>query len=164
MNNKIVVYSWTGNAAACAVALQNELGTEPFLLVEEKERAGSRGFAMGGLQASLGLKTKVKALPDISGADTLILGMPLWAGTTPPAINTFLKSCSVKEKNVYIFVTQMSADVPKKLEKKIRNIVTGQGGQYKHMFVVSVPKGAQISVEGAKSRAVKWAERINALE
>lgn len=164
MKHKIVVYSWTGNTAACAVALQKEMDIEASLLVEQKERAGSRGFASGGAQASLGLKTKVKELPDITDADVLILGMPVWAGTTPPAINTFLGSCSLEGKTVYAFITQAGTDVPQKLEKKLRKKVEGQGGAFRHMFVVSVPRGRNLSVEEAEPRAAKWAERIRAGE
>lgn len=160
MRNQIVVFSWTGNAAACAVALQNELSVVPFLLLEEKERAGSKGFASGGVQASLGLSTELKAMPDLSDCDTLILGMPLWAGTTPPAINSFFKQCDLMNKKVYVFVTQMSSEIPKKLEKKLKKRIAASGGQFMHMFVVSVPKGLQMTVEMAQPRAAKWAERI----
>ena len=164
MNAKIVVYSWTGNAAACAVALQNALSAEPFLLVEKKERAGNRGFAMGGFQASVGKNTELKALPDLSDCDTLVLGMPLWASTTPPAINTFLKECDIKGKIVYAYVTQMGTDIPKKLEKKLKKTIEQKGGVFRHMFVVSIPRGKQMTVEAAQPRADRWAERIRSGE
>ncbi|MDL2235058.1 hypothetical protein LJC07_02750 [Christensenellaceae bacterium OttesenSCG-928-L17] len=160
MSAKIVVYSWTGNTAACAVALQQASGIEPFLLVEAKERAGSKGFAKGGMQASLGMKTALKELPDLTDVSTLVLGMPVWAGTTPPAINTFFQKCNVCGKRVYAFVTQASEEVPQRLETKLKKLVEKQGGEWVHMFVVSVPRSKQLSVEEALPRAEKWAARI----
>lgn len=164
MREKIVVYSWTGNTAAAAVALQEEMGVEAFLLVEEKDRQGSRGFALGGTQASFGMKTAVKELPELSEAEVLILGMPLWAGTTPPAINTFFAKCSCSGKQVYAFATQQSDGVPQKLETKLRKLVAKQGGTFKHLFVLQVPRGKQLSVDAARERAAKWAQRIRAGE
>lgn len=160
MKPSIVIYSWTGNTAACAVALQEILGCDASLLEEEKPREGNRGFALGGTQASLGLKTQLKALPDISDADPLLLGMPLWAATTPPAINTFFKNCDLSGKKVYCFATQQSEGVPQKLETKLRKKIAKAGGTFMHLFVLRVPHGKQLSVEEAKSRAEKWAERI----
>ena len=164
MNAKIVVYSWTGNAAACAVALQQTSGIEPFLLVETKERVGNKGFALGGLQAIMGRKTELNELPDLSDVDTLIVGMPQWAGTLPPAINTFFGACSVAGKQVYAFVTQASPEASKKMENKLRKTVNAQGGIFKQMFVVTVPSGTQMSVENALPYAQKWAARVQAEE
>lgn len=164
MREKIVVYSWTGNTAAAAVALQEEMGIEAFLLVEEKERQGNRGFALGGTQASFGMKTAVKELPDITDVDVLILGMPVWAGTMPPAINTFFAKCSCSGKTVYAFATQQSDGVPKKLETKLRKSVEKQGGTFKHLFVLQVPRGKQLGVDAARERVSKWATRIRAGE
>lgn len=160
VSEQIVVYSWTGNTAACAVALQRELGVEPFLLLEEKERQGNKGFALGGFQASIGAKTRLKAFPDISQADILALGMPVWAGTTPPAINAFFRACSCKGKKVYAFATQQSEEVPKKLEKRLKKLVEKQGGIFVHLFVMQVRYGTQLTVEQAQKSAQRWAQRI----
>ncbi len=161
MNSQIILYSWTGNTAACAVALQQIMDVEPFLLVEEKERTGQKGFAMGGFQASIKAKAKLKALPVIKeDTDTLILGMPVWAGTTPPAINTFFKECSCNGKRVYAFVTQSSDNVPAKLEKRLKKLVEAQGGMFQHMFVLQVKSGVHLTVEQADKSAQRWAARI----
>lgn len=161
MTKKIVVFSWTGNTAACAVALQQKLSIEAFLLEEEKPREGSKGFALGGLQASMGLKTKLKKLPDLSNTDVLLLGMPQWAGKTPPAINTFFESCDIAGKKVYVFLTQMSQEVPMQLEAKLKKRIEAKGAAFEHMFVMCVPRGKQLQVEEAAARVEKWAERIN---
>lgn len=163
MSVQIVVYSWTGNSAALAVALQEAMGIEAFLLEEEQDRQGQIGFAKGGFSASINGKTAIKAMPELS-ADTLVLGMPVWAGTTPPAINTFFEKCSLTGKKVYCFATQMGDSVPKKLEKKLKKRIAAKGGTFVHLFVTQVPKGRQLTVEGARKRAARWAERIRSGE
>lgn len=160
MKASIVAYSWTGNTAACAAALGNTLGVEPFLLIEEKERKSNEGFARGGTQASFGMKTKLKALPDISGADTVVLGMPVWAGTTPPAINAYLSACDLTGKQVFAFVTEASANVPARLEKKLRKLTANKGGAFQHLFVLSVPSTMKMTVGEAQPHADRWAERM----
>ena len=92
MKQKNLVYSWTGNTAACAVALGEQLKAEVELILEQKEREGSSGFATGGFSASIGLSSKLKEKPQTEGVDVLLIGMPVWAGTTPPAINAFFLS------------------------------------------------------------------------
>lgn len=164
MQVKIVVFSWTGNTAACAVSLGEAFNTEPFLLEEEVDRQGGKGFALGGLQASLGLKTKLKAAPDLSNADVLVLGMPVWASTTPPAINTFFNTCSLQGKRVYAFATQQSSTKPQKLEQRLKKLVDKQGGTFVHLFVLSVPRGVQLDVEEAAKRTDAWAKRIQSGE
>lgn len=160
MRYKIVVFSWTGNTAACAVALGQALEAETFLLEEEKDRQGGKGFALGGTQASFGMKTALKALPDITDAEVIVLGMPVWAGTTPPAINTFFQHCSVQGKHVYVFATQQSDSRPQKLENRLKKLINGQGGTFVHLFMLCVPRGKQLGVEDAAARTDKWAERI----
>lgn len=165
MNKKIVVYSWTGNTAACAVALSEAMQMEqPFLLVEQKERQGQLGLAKGGFQASIGAKTKLTAMPDLSDVQLLILGTPVWSGTLPPAMNTFLAKTDFKGKTVYVFSTQGSDKVPEKFERKLKSRIERKGGKFIHLFVLQVPMGKQVGVEQAAPRVEKWAQRIETLQ
>lgn len=160
MNIKIVVFSWTGNTASIAAALQTALNADLSLLNEVKKREGSKGFALGGFQASFGLKTKLIEIPDISGADIILLGMPVWASSIPPAINCFLSECDLNGKKVYAFLTQQSENRPAKLENKLAAKINTKGGELLHTFVLRVPYKAKITLEDAAMRIDKWCERI----
>ena len=160
MKQKILVYSWTGNTAACAVALGEQLNAEVELILEQKEREGSSGFAKGGFFASVGLSSKLKTKPQTEGVDVLLIGMPVWASTTPPAINAFFKEAALSGKRVYAFATQQSEQQPQKLENKLKKLITKRGGKFMHLFVLRVPHKQQLSVEACKSHTAKWAERI----
>ena len=44
-------------------------------------------------------------LPDLSGYDRVYIGFPVWWGTCPKIINTFLETCDLSGKTVYPFCT-----------------------------------------------------------
>lgn len=163
MNPMIVTYSLTGNTAACAFALAKALDTSVFLLEEAKPRRGKkRVLVTGGFAATVGVCSRLKALPDLSQADTLLIGMPVWGGTTPPAINTVLRDCNLSGKRVYAFATQAGDGTPKKLENALKQRVMKQGGEFVELFLLQAPYGKQLSVEKAMEPARKWANRITA--
>lgn len=163
MNGAIVVYSYTGNTAACATALQQQLEADAFLLVEEKEREGKKELFRGGMQAVFGMRAKIKKQPDVRETDVLILGMPLWAGTTPPAVNSFLHGAKVKRGvQVYAFVTQQSKERPAKLEKQLRKRIANLGGQFQQLFWLTVPAGKSLCVEEALTHTADWANQMMA--
>jgi flavodoxin len=156
----IVAYSLSGNTAACAFALAKTMDAGVFLLEEVKPRYGKKVFFFGGFQASFGLGSKLKSLPNLTEADVVLLGMPVWAGTIPPAVNTLLKHCSLRGKTVYAFVTQLSSGVPSKLEKSLKETISRGGGNFKCLFVQQAPSVGKISVESILSTAQEWAKRI----
>lgn len=48
---------------------------------------------------------------DISGYDTVIIGYPIWWGTMPRIINTFIESCELSGKTVLPFCTSGSSGI-----------------------------------------------------
>lgn len=51
---------------------------------------------------------------DLSSAshyDTIYLGYPIWWGTNPRIIQTFLDSCDLSNANIYLFCTSGSSDI-----------------------------------------------------
>ena len=50
---------------------------------------------------------------DISSYDTVIIGYPIWWGTMPRIINTFLDTCDLSGKTVLPFCTSGSSGVSK---------------------------------------------------
>lgn len=42
---------------------------------------------------------------DITGYDRLFIGFPIWWGVEPRVVDTFLDSCQLKGKEVYLFAT-----------------------------------------------------------
>ncbi len=161
MNPMIITYSLTGNTAACAFSLAKLLHTSVFLLEETKPRQGKKKVLVtGGFAATMGLCSRIKALPDLSQADTILIGLPVWGGTTPPAINTLLRDCSMRGKRVYAFATQAGDGVPKKLESSLKKRIVKQGGLFVNLFLLQLPFGSQLSVEKAMVPANDWVNRM----
>ena len=48
---------------------------------------------------------------DISGYDTVIIGYPIWWGTMPRIINTFIEACELSGKTVLPFCTSGSSGI-----------------------------------------------------
>ncbi|MDO4864867.1 MAG: flavodoxin, partial [Ruminococcus sp.] len=53
---------------------------------------------------------------DISGYDSIILVYPLWWGTVPMPVATFLESCNLNGKNLYLIATQGSSGYGESLD------------------------------------------------
>ncbi|HWR22610.1 MAG TPA: hypothetical protein VN366_03955 [Feifaniaceae bacterium] len=162
MNITIIAYSNTGSAEACARALSGALGARLFLLEETRQRPG-KDFFIGGMQAVFHLRSKLKALPDVKDSDVLILGMPVWAGTTPPAINALLQTLDCAGKTVFAFVTKAdpAPEPPPKLAIRLAKQVEKRGGTLKRVF--ALPVEGKLGQEAAKKRAASWAAEIRAL-
>ena len=160
MNATIIAYSNTGNTAACAHALADALGVRLFFLEETRKRP-EKDFVVGGMQATFHLSSKLKALPDTKTSEVLILGMPVWAGTTPPAINALLQMLDCKGKTVFAFVTKAdpAMEAPQKLVDRLTVLVEKRGGTLKRVFAQPV-EGKTLNQEAAETQAARWAAEI----
>ncbi len=161
MNTTIIAYSNTGNAAACAQALSGALGARLFMLEEQRERP-EKDFFAGGMQAVFHLSSRLKALPDVKESEVLILGMPVWAGTTPPAINALLRTLDCKGKTVFAFVTKAdpALEAPQKLVDRLTKLIEKRGGTLKRVF--ALPVEGKLGREAAEKHAASWAAEIRA--
>ena len=67
-------------------------------------------------------------LSDVENCDTVYLEYPIWWGTAPRIIDTFLETYDLTDKNVYVFCTSGSSGIEnsmKDLSKKV-NIIDGR--------------------------------------
>ena len=161
MNAIILAYSSTGNTAACARALSSALSAK-FILLKEKRKRPEKDYFAGGMQSVFHLGSALQALPKTAEADVLIIGMPVWAGTTPPAINTLLRKLDCKGKTVFAFVTKAdpATDAPEKLVSRLRHHIEKRGGTLKRVFALTT--GEPLTEEAAKERTDLWAREISA--
>lgn len=56
-----------------------------------------------------------QTLNSLSGYDTIYLGYPIWWGTAPRIINTFLESYDLTGKTLYLFCTSGSSGIEQSL-------------------------------------------------
>ncbi len=53
------------------------------------------------------------ALPNLGEYENIFIGFPVWWYTAPHIINTFLESCNISGKNIYVFATSGGSTVEK---------------------------------------------------
>lgn len=124
----IFYYSWGGKTKRCAemtAALLNGA------LTEIKERTLRKksifGFLKSGYEAAKQKPSEIEALPAVSG-DRIILAFPIWAGKTPPAINTTLKTLDFTNRQVTVIMTMGGRNTSLPAVDMVRNQIAQRGG------------------------------------
>lgn len=105
MKTAVVYYSNTGNVKGAAEKIAEALGAElvPLEPVKPMKGAGFFSIMKGGGQVTMGKKPALKMIPDLSGFDRIILGVPVWAGKCAAPVWTFLASGALEGKTVALF-------------------------------------------------------------
>lgn len=129
MKRRVVLYySLTDNTKEAAETIAGRLNADIFRIETAKPLPQSMAKQMffGGMQATFGMKPKLKALPtNLSSYDEIIVGTPIWASKNAPAINTLLASGKVREKVTAVFTFSGGGDNDKcmaKLSGKLPNL------------------------------------------
>ena len=94
MKTAIVFYSLSGNSRYAAEKMGLRLHADLIPLVPKKAYpdSGFKKFFWGGKSALMGDKPQLESYDfDQSAYDTIILGGPVWAGTFPPPLRTFVE-------------------------------------------------------------------------
>lgn len=124
----IVYYSWTGNTAALAEEIQAQTGFD-VARIEEVKPSPFGSLPMAAMGAWLHLKSKTKPLSvNLDDYDTILLGFQVWAGNTTPAINRFLNQISLKNKKVYLLITNADQVPSVKVVSSVQRRIEQRGG------------------------------------
>lgn len=116
----VVYYSLDGNTELAANQIQDITGADLEQLIPEREptRKGLGKYAEGGFTALIHYKPRIKKLKhNLSEYDTIVLACPVWAGTTPPAMETFLHKESFSGKQVVICACSGSGKADKMIDR-----------------------------------------------
>jgi len=106
MKALVVFYSRTGNTKRMAEEISQILDAEIEELYEAKDRKGTGGWIVSGMDARLKRKTNLrKTEKDPSLYDLVILGTPTWANTLSTPIRSYIHQNSNNFKKVAFFVT-----------------------------------------------------------
>lgn len=124
----IVYYSWVGNTEVAAKVIQRLTGFDINRIQEKKNRKAGH-IAGGAMGAFLGLKSKIKPMDfTLSAYKNIFLGVQVWAGKTPPAVNRYLSNVCLKDKKVWLFITKSDPQVPQKYINSITRRIEKKGG------------------------------------
>lgn len=100
----------TGSDQLIADMLEDMLGCEKkAVTLTGKKYPSSYGATVSAASKEIKNDARPQIEPiDISGYDSIILVYPLWWGTVPPPVSTFLESADFSGKTIYLIATQGS--------------------------------------------------------
>ena len=117
-NNKILIvyYSRTGNTEAIAKHIQELTGADMFKL--ETVKAYPEDYRetteVAKEEKNKNARPEIKGqVENISQYDTIFIGFPIWWGTHPMAIATFIESYNLEGKTIIPFCTHGGGGVDK---------------------------------------------------
>jgi flavodoxin len=87
----IAYYTRTGVTKKVAENMASKLGADVEEIVDLEDRSGALGYLAAGRDATLKKLTRIKPIEQKpSKYDIIILGTPVWAWTTTPAIRSYI--------------------------------------------------------------------------
>ena len=107
MKTAVVYYTLDGNCALVARVIKEQLGAELVRLhtKDEKKRSKIASIFWGGGMVFRRIKPPLKPYTfDPSAYDLIIFGVPVWAGSPAPPIQTFLSETGITGKKIALFV------------------------------------------------------------
>lgn len=126
MKTLIAYFSLSGTTKKAAERIQTLTGGDLFEIKGEKNYGGYfQAIAIGGKEiATRELPAVTTHINDFPSYDRILLGFPVWYGSCPRLIRTFVNEYDFTGKDVYVFCTS-SASGPKKSEATIKEICKG---------------------------------------
>lgn len=116
----IVFYSLEGNTEFAAKTLAKHIGAnyERIIPLKQPPKKGFGKFFWGGKSVIMNERPVLEPLQrEISEFDNIIIGFPVWAGSYPPAIASFVKDYPFRGKNCYIIACSAGGNAAKAIAK-----------------------------------------------
>lgn len=111
-NALVIYFSCTGNTEAVAETIAGVAGADIYEIVPQVPYTDADlDYRTDNCRANLEMNDAAArpaiagTLPDLSGYDTVYLGFPIWWGTIPKIINTYLDTADLSGKTVMPFCT-----------------------------------------------------------
>jgi len=113
MKTLVVYYTRTGNSKFAAETIAAELGADMEEVIDLKNRQGRLAFLPAGRDAMQGKETQIaQTKRNPADYDLIIIGQPVWAGNTTPAIRTYLNKNDLSGKKVALFFSDSALGQP----------------------------------------------------
>lgn len=119
-NTLLVYYSLEGNTefAAGVAAKAAEMDVERLIPVKEPPKKGFGKFFWGGKSVVMHETPALEPLKyDASGYGNIIFAFPVWAGSYPPAIASYIKDHKPEGKNCFIIACSAGGNAEKAFSK-----------------------------------------------
>ena len=116
----VLFYSFEGNTEFAAKTLAKYIGSyiERIVPLKQPPKKGFGKFFWGGKSVFMNERPVLEPLQrEITEFDNIIIGFPIWAGSYPPAIASFIKDYPFKGKKVYIIACSAGGNAKKAIAK-----------------------------------------------
>lgn len=106
MNARVIYYSRTGMTCRVCREIASRLSV-PFEAIEEDiDRSGPLGYLQSAMDALAKRSSPIHAITSpLAQCDRIIIGTPVWCGTLPPPVRTFLQNYRAHFRKVSFVVT-----------------------------------------------------------
>ena len=101
----IAYYSRSGKTRMIAEKLAPLLDADLEEIRDAKDRSGVLGWLGAGRDAALGRSTELVSTHDVKERSVVVIGFPVWAGSPPPAIRTYVRAFDPAGRTVFAFCT-----------------------------------------------------------
>ena len=104
MKTAVIYYSFEGNTAYAAEQLAAKTGADLIRIeaLKEPPKKGLAKMLVGGRGALFREHPPIREIvEDLSGYERVFLACPVWAGTYPPAVGTFMQNYPMRKKELY---------------------------------------------------------------
>jgi len=107
MKTAVVYYTLSGNCALVAQEIKSQLGADSIRLQTKDEKKRGK---VGSMFWGVGMVFSHKKPPlkpysfDASAYELIVIGVPVWAGSPAPPVETFLSEANIKGKKIALFV------------------------------------------------------------
>jgi flavodoxin len=101
----VVFYSRTGKTRMVAGKLASLLRADLEEITEAKNRSGVMGFLGGAFATLFRRSTTLTSKHSIDDRSVVVLGMPVWADSPPPAIAQYVGAVDLSGRRVLAFCT-----------------------------------------------------------
>ena len=111
MKTLVVYFSQTGKTKALAKRLAGIADADLLEIKTKKSYEMSYRRTVGTSMKEILTKARPEldmTIPDLSGYDRVLIGAPIWCGTVPNAVRSFLDAVNLKEKKAALFTTSGS--------------------------------------------------------
>ncbi len=110
MRTLVAYYSRTGTTKILAEALAKALEADIDEIIDQKSRRGKLGYMRAARDAKGEKLTEIKVKRNPEDYGLVLIGTPIWWGSLTPAVRTYLKQFSWKDRTLAFFITSGGED------------------------------------------------------
>ncbi|WDV46935.1 hypothetical protein PV797_04355 [Clostridiaceae bacterium M8S5] len=111
MKTLVVYFTRTGYSKMLAENIAGKINADTEQIKDDKNWSGILGYLKGGLYGFSKKMTQIVYSKRPENYDLVIIVAPIWAGSVPPAINTYCKKLKDKINNIAIVLNSESSSL-----------------------------------------------------